>query len=144
MKIKKSYEKWYTLYPELPSWYFWPKFTTIWILSHLHQFHHKISLALWDQSLPTASGGLFFVAHKKMYVSEYVCKTCFKELGILLKCRKTFEKCFAACISSKSTGLSQFFFTGFWQLYFKTINFLTKTKRCLMSSKPTKMTGKGN
>ena len=29
------------------------------------KFYHKIFLALWNQSSPTASGGLFFVAHKK-------------------------------------------------------------------------------
>ena len=120
-----------TWYPKLPS-YFWPKFTIIWISSHRHQFHHKISLALWDQSLLTASGRLFFAAHKKMHISEYVCKTCLKELGILLKCRETFKKFLAACNSSKNTGLPQFVFTGFWQLYFKNINFPTKTKRCLL------------
>ena len=29
------------------------------------KFHPKISLALWNQSLPTACGGQFFVAHRK-------------------------------------------------------------------------------
>ena len=58
-----------------------------------------------------------------------------------------FEKFLAVCNSSKNTGLPQFFFTGFWQLYFKNINFLTKTKRCwpmltFMNSKLTEMTGK--
>ena len=33
----------------------------------------------------------------------------------------------------KKTGLSQFFSKFFWQLYFKNINFLTKTKKCLLS-----------
>ena len=80
--------------------------------------------ALWDQYFLTASGGL--------YISEYVCKTCLKESGIFLKCRETFEKCLAACNSSKNTGLTQFFFKVFWQLYFKNINFLTKTKRCIL------------
>ena len=111
---------------------FWHKFTIIWISSHRHQFGHKICLALWDQSLPTASGELFFLAHKKMHVSEYVCKTCLKELGILLKGRETFEKFLAACNSSNNTGLPQFFFTSFYQLYFKNISFLTKTKKCLL------------
>ena len=74
----------------------------------------------------------FFVAHKKMHISEYVWKTCLKELGILLKCRETFVKFLAACTSSKNTGLPQYFFTGFWQLYFKNMDFLTKTKRCLL------------
>ena len=73
-----------------------------------------------------------FLAHKKMHISEYACKTCLKKLGILLKCRETFEKFLAACNSSKNTGLPQFFFKGFWQLYFKNINFLTKTKNCLL------------
>ena len=69
-----------------------------------------------------------FLCYTKMRISEYVYKTCLKELGILLKCREGFEKSFAACNSSKNTG---FFFKSFWQLYFKNINFLTKTKRCL-------------
>ena len=30
-----------------------------------------------------------FCSTQKIHVSEYVCKTCFKELGILLKCRET-------------------------------------------------------
>ena len=74
----------------------------------------------------------FFVAHKKMHISEYVWKTCLKELEIFLKCGETFEKFLATCKSSKNTGLPQFFSIGFWQLYFKNINFLTKTKRCLL------------
>ena len=72
----------------------------------------------------------FFVVHKKRHISEYICKTCSKGLGILLKCKETFEKFIEAWNSSKSTGLPQFFFKGFWQLYLKNINFLTKTKRC--------------
>ena len=40
-------------------------------------FYHKISLVLWDQSLPTASGGQFF-STQKIYISEYACKTCLK------------------------------------------------------------------
>ena len=114
-----------TWYPKLPS-YFWPKFTIIWISSHRHQFHHKISLALWDQFLPTASGGLF-CSTQKMHISEYTCKICLKVLGILLKCRETFEKFLAVS--------NNFFFIGFWQLNFKNINFLpssTKAKRCLI------------
>ena len=75
---------------------------------------------------------IFFVAHKKMYISEYLCKTCLNDLGILLKCRKTFEKIFAGCNSSKNTDLPKFFFTCFWQLYFKSINLLTKTKWFLL------------
>ena len=51
----------------------------------------------------------FFAANKRMHISEYACKTCPKELGILLKCRKIFEKFLVACNCSKSTGLPQFF-----------------------------------
>ena len=36
-----------------------------------------------------------------MHISEYVCKTCLKELGVMLKCRETFKKFLAACNSSK-------------------------------------------
>ena len=128
--MKKAYEKWYNYYPKLPS-YFWPKFTITWISSHCHQFHHNISQALWGQFLLTASGGHFLQHTKKMHISEYVCKTCLKNLGILLRCREAFEKFLAACNSSKNNGLPQYFFKGFWQLHFKNINFLTKTKRCL-------------
>ena len=74
----------------------------------------------------------FFCSTQKMHISEYVCKICLKELGILLKCRETFEQFLAACNSSKNTGFPQFFFENFWQMYFKNINFLTKTKRCLL------------
>ena len=71
---------------------------------------------------------------------------CLKELGILLKYRETFEKFIVAWNSSKNTGLPQFFFKVFWQLYVKNINFLTKTKRCFYAQFyefKTKMTGKG-
>ena len=63
-----------------------------------------------------------------MHISEYVYKNCLKELGILLKCRETFEKILAAYNSSKNTGLPKFFFLSFWQLYFKNIIFLKKPK----------------
>ena len=72
----------------------------------------------------------FLCSTRKMHISEYVCKICLKELGVLLKYRETFEKCLAACNSSKNTGVPQFVFIGFWQMYFKNINFLTKTKMC--------------
>ena len=68
-----------------------------------------MSLSISNQSLLTASGGVFFAAHKKMHISEYVCKTCLKELGTLLKCREIFEKFLAACNCSKNTGLPQCF-----------------------------------
>ena len=82
-----------------------------------------------------------------MHISEYLCKTCLQELGILLKCRETFEKCLAACNSTQNAGLPQIFFTVFWQLYFKNqiINFLTKPKgACYVDfyEFKTKMTGK--
>ena len=83
----------------------------------------------------------FFCSTQKKHVSEYVCKSSLKELRILLKCRKTFEKFLAVCYSSKNTGLPK----GFWQLYFKNINFLTKTRRCLYADFyefKTKMSGK--
>ena len=65
-----------------------------------------------------------------LHIAEYVCKTCLKEVR-QFKCRQTFEKFRAACNSSKNTRVPQFFFKGFWQLYFKNINFLKKLKRCL-------------
>ena len=73
----------------------------------------------------------FFCGTQKRHISEYICKICLKELGILWKCRETFEQFIAAWNSSKNNGLPQLFFKGFWQLYLKNINFLTKTKRCL-------------
>ena len=51
----------------------------------------------------------FCCSTQKMHISEYVCQTCLKELGILLKCRETLEKFLAACKSSKNTGPLQFF-----------------------------------
>ena len=67
-----------------------------------------------------------------MHISEYICKTCLKELGILLKCRETFEKFLAACQLFWKYWSSKFFSIISWQLYFKNINFLTKTKKCLL------------
>ena len=75
---------------------------------------------------------LFCSTHKKMHIAEYVCKTCLKELGILLNCWENFKKFLAACNSSQNTALPQFFFEDFWQLHFKNINFPAKTKRCLL------------
>ena len=72
-----------------------------------------------------------FCSTQKMHVSDYVCKTCFKELGILLKCRETFKTLLAACNSSKNTGLLQFFFKK-ETLYFKNTYFLAKTRSCLL------------
>ena len=50
-----------------------------------------------------------FCGTQKMHICEYICKTCLKEIGILLKCRETFEKFIAAWNSSKNTDLPQFF-----------------------------------
>ena len=77
----------------------------------------------------TASGGLFFGAHKGMHISEHVCKTCHKDLGILLKCRETFEKFLAACNSSKNTGLSQLFFQRFLTTAFQEHQFPNKNQK---------------
>ena len=84
------------------------------------KFYHQISLALEDQSLQTAFGGQLF-SIQKMNISEYACRTCLKELGILLKCSKVFEKFLAACYSSTTAGLPQVFFHS-----------LTKTKKYLL------------
>ena len=72
----------------------------------------------------------FFLQHTKKCI--FLNMSAKLVLGVLLKCRKTFKKFLAACNSSKKTGLPQFFFKGFWQLHFKNINFLTKTKSCLL------------
>ena len=45
---------------------------------------------------------------------------CLKELGILLKCRETFEQFFAACNSSKNTCYAEFY-------EFKTTSLTSKT-----------------
>ena len=50
-----------------------------------------------------------FSSTQKRHVFEYICKTCIKELCILLKCRETFEKFLAARNSSKNSGVPQFF-----------------------------------
>ena len=138
--MKKLYPK-YTpnishhsnLYPKLSS-YFWQKFTIVWISSHRHQFHHKICPGtLRSIFVDCFWRTFFFAAHKKMHISEYVCKTCLKELGILLKCREIFEKFLAACNCSKNTGFPQFFTKVSDNcILFKNINFLTKIKRCLL------------
>ena len=125
-KIKKSYEKWYiylifqVTFIFLTQIYYNMNFITSNFITRF-LWYFKINLH-WLHLEDN------FLAHKKMHISEYACKT----LGILLKCRETFEKFLAACNSSKNTGLPQFFFKGFWQLYFKNINFLTKTKNCLL------------
>ena len=103
-----------------------------------YEFHHIvinfITIFPWHFEIDLCQLLLedFFCSTQKMHISEYVCKTCLKELGILLKCRETFKKFLAACNSSKNTGLPQFFSMGFWQMYYKNINFLRKTRRYLL------------
>ena len=71
----------------------------------------------------------FFCGTQKIYISEYVWKTLLQELGILLKCSKTFEELLAACNSPKNTGLPQFFFKVFWKLYLKKRQFPNKNQK---------------
>ena len=70
------------------------KYDTPNISSHLHisglnlvkyefhhiviKFQHKIALAIWYQSSPTASAGLFFVAHKKCIFLDMYAKLVLK------------------------------------------------------------------
>ena len=112
-----------------------PKFTVIWISSHRHQ----ITSQDFRGTLRSISTDCFWrtilCSTQKMHISEYVCKTYLKELGILLECREIFEKFLAASYSSKNTGLTQFFFQNFLTTAFKNISFLTKSKRCLLCSK---------
>ena len=90
----------------------------------------KISVAAWDQSLATAPAGLFLWYKKNVYF--WICLQKWSQrIRDFVKCKETFEKFLAACNSSKNICLQKFFFKGFWQLYFKNINFPTKTKRCL-------------
>ena len=51
-----------------------------------------------------------FYSTQKMHVSECVCKTCLKELGIFLKCQVTLQSIFASCNFSQNGGLPQVFF----------------------------------
>ena len=75
----------------------------------------------------------FFCSTQKNEFSEYVCKTCWKELRILLKCRETLEKFLEVCISSKNTGLPQFFSQVFGNYILRTSISWQKAKRCLLS-----------
>ena len=100
--------RWKMTYLKWPL-YFWTKFTVIWVSSHRHQisseeFPDALRSIFFDCFLAT-----IFCSTQKLYVSEYVCKTCLKELDILLKCRETFAKLLAAWNPSKNTGLPQFF-----------------------------------
>ena len=143
-KIKKSYEKWYiylifqVTFIFLTQIYYNMNFITLssnFITRFPWYFKINLHWLLLEDN---------FLAHKKMHISEYACKTCLKKWGILLKCRETFEKFLTACQHFYNTGLPQFFFKDFWQLYLKNINFLAKTKRCLYAEFyefKTKMTG---
>ena len=73
-----------------------------------------------------------------MPISEYVCKTCLKELEILLKCRKTFEKLLA-------TLLKILVFHNFFSKVSENCILRTPRSAFMLSffnSKLTKMTGK--
>ena len=82
-----------------------------------------------------------------MHISESVCKTCLKERGILLKCRKTFENFLAACNSSKNTGLQKIFSQVSDKCILRTLGqYPNKNQKVaimltFMNSKLTKMTG---
>ena len=120
------------------TWY--PKLPSVFLTQIYYNMNFITSSSILPQDFPgtlrlifaDCFWSTFFCGTQRMHISEYICKTCFKELGILLKCRETFEKFLVTCNSPKNTGLPQFFFRGFWQLYFKNIHFLTKTKRCLL------------
>ena len=72
----------------------------------------------------------FFCSTQQMHISEYVCKSCVKELGICWNAGKPLKNFFEPATLVKILVFQFFFFTGFWQLYFNNMNFLTKTKRC--------------
>ena len=81
-----------------------------------------------------------------MHISEYACITCLKKLGILLKCRETFEKISYSLPTLLKYWSSSIFFKDFWQLYLNNINFLAKTKWFLYAEFyefKTNLTGKG-
>ena len=86
----------------------------------------------------------FLCSTQKMRISEYVCKTCLKELGILLKCREIFEKFLGACNCSKNTGLPQFFTKVSDNCILRTKNKNQKVAIMLtfLNSKLTKIAGK--
>ena len=71
----------------------------------------------------------FSCGTQKMHISEYVCKTCLQELGILLKFREIFEKFHGACNSSKNTGLPQFFFQSFLKTVIQERQFPNKNQK---------------
>ena len=69
---------------------------------------------------------------QKMHISEYACKTFLKELGILLNAGKSLKNFLHPATLLKLLVFHKFFSKVFWTLYFKNINFLTKTKKCLL------------
>ena len=73
----------------------------------------------------------FFCSTQKMHISEYVCKTCLKELGILLKCRETFKK-FIAAWNSATIWSSTIFFQRFSTTVFKEHQFPNKNQKVLL------------
>ena len=87
----------------------------------LTQIYHKINfITLSSNSSQDFPGTLrtvftdcfwrtIFYSPQKMHISEYVCKSCLKELGILLKCKGTLQGILAACNFSEDAGLPQIF-----------------------------------
>ena len=92
--------------------------TFIFLTQIYYSMNFITSLSISSQDFPGTLSSIFadcfwrtffFCSTQKMRISEYVCKTCLKEFGILLKCREIFEKFLAVCNCSKNTGLPQFF-----------------------------------
>ena len=99
-------------------------------------FHHIIT-SIWSQDFPGTLRSIFadcywmtfFAAYKKYIFLNISAKLVLKNQEFCLNAGKF---CFlAATDSSKNTGLPQFFFKVFWQLFYKNINFQTKSKRRL-------------
>ena len=69
-----------------------------------------------------------------MHVSEYVCKTRLKELGILLRCKETLQAILAACNFSKNGVLPQIFFSKISGIYtvFQEQQFSNKNRKVLI------------
>ena len=67
-----------------------------------------------------------------MHVSGYACKTCLKELGILLKCKEPCMESLQSVTFLQMLVFHKFFLKISDILYFKNNNFLAKTKRCLL------------
>ena len=69
----------------------------------------------------------FFCSTQKMHISEYVCKTCLKELGTFLKCREFFERFFQPASVLKILVFHNFI-SKFSGNYFKATYFLNKNQ----------------